>query len=63
PAEWTDEVAHKYCGTLDAGRAGKPNKVHLCGKCMAIKGRQMQAAGGDGAHRRREKMGWLAGGG
>jgi hypothetical protein len=32
PAEWTDEVAHKYCGTLDAGRAGKPNKVHLCGK-------------------------------
>lgn len=62
-AEWTDEVAHKYCGKLDAGRKGKPNKVQHCEKCMAIKGRQLQAEGGDGKHRRREKMSWLTGSG
>lgn len=30
PAEWTEQLPHKWCGRLDAGRKGKPNKTQKC---------------------------------
>ena len=46
PKEWTDQVPHKYCGALDMGRIGKPNKAHRCEACLAIKARQSKLRDG-----------------
>ncbi len=46
PKEWTDQVKHKYCGTIDNGRIGKPNKAHRCEACLAIKGQQSKYRNG-----------------
>ncbi|KAH6630591.1 hypothetical protein B0J18DRAFT_421640 [Chaetomium sp. MPI-SDFR-AT-0129] len=63
--EWTEQVRHKYCGALDIGRKGKPNKVHRCEACLAIKARQSRGSGGEKAIKegRQEKMSWHLGGG
>ncbi|KAK4144957.1 uncharacterized protein C8A04DRAFT_27204 [Dichotomopilus funicola] len=65
PAQWTEQVRHKYCGALDMGRKGKPNKVHRCEACLAIKARQSRGSGGEKAIKegRQEKMSWHLGGG
>jgi hypothetical protein len=62
--EWTEQVPHKYCGKIDQGRKGKPNKVHLCEQCLVIKGQQAKWADGlqdMKSKRRREKMSWHIG--
>ena len=46
PQEWTDQVQHKYCGALDKGRIGKPNKAHRCEACLAIKAQQSKIRNG-----------------
>ena len=30
PPQWTEQLPHKYCGKLDRGRRGKPNKAQKC---------------------------------
>ncbi|KAK4125384.1 hypothetical protein N657DRAFT_644252 [Parathielavia appendiculata] len=63
PVQWTDQVRHKYCGAEDLGRDGKPNKVHRCEACLAIKARQSKWHGGPQGKRSgtQQKIGWHAG--
>ncbi|KAK4156805.1 hypothetical protein C8A00DRAFT_12307 [Chaetomidium leptoderma] len=64
PVQWTEQVRHKYCGALDLGRTGKPNKVHGCDACMAVKAQQSKCRDGpkDIKAGRQAKMKLLAGG-
>ncbi|KAK4103376.1 hypothetical protein N658DRAFT_494705 [Parathielavia hyrcaniae] len=63
PVQWTDEVLHKYCGALDMGKDGKPNKAHRCEACLAVKARQSKWQGGAKGKRSgtQQKVGWHAG--
>ncbi|KAL2128923.1 hypothetical protein VTI74DRAFT_8470 [Chaetomium olivicolor] len=64
PIQWTEQVPHKYCGKLDLGRPGKPNKAHRCEACLLIKARNAKWKDGPQdlrKQRMREKMGWLWG--
>ncbi|KAL2198364.1 hypothetical protein P885DRAFT_33243 [Corynascus similis CBS 632.67] len=63
PPQWQDEIRHKYCNALDVGRTGKPNKVHRCSACLAIKSRLSRYRDGDQDRKagRREKMSWHQG--
>ncbi|KAL2150166.1 hypothetical protein VTH82DRAFT_7842 [Thermothelomyces myriococcoides] len=63
PPQWQDEIRHKYCNAVDVGRTGKPNKVHRCSACLAIKARMSRYRDGERDHKasRREKMSWHMG--
>jgi hypothetical protein len=63
--EWKDQIRHKYCGALDNGREGKPNKVHRCEACLAVKARQSKFRDGPGDIKlgRKQKMNLKFGGG
>ncbi|KAL1840119.1 hypothetical protein VTJ49DRAFT_775 [Mycothermus thermophilus] len=63
PIQWTDQVAHKYCGKIDLGRIGRPNKAHRCDACLAIKHRESRYRDGPKNIKagRLEKMAWLTG--
>ncbi|KAH6854767.1 hypothetical protein B0I37DRAFT_362984 [Chaetomium sp. MPI-CAGE-AT-0009] len=65
PPQWKDQVRHKYCGALDNGREGKPNKVHRCEACLAVKARQSKFRDGPGDIKlgRKQKMSLKFGGG
>ncbi|EAQ93285.1 hypothetical protein F5144DRAFT_58348 [Chaetomium tenue] len=65
PVQWKDQIRHKYCGALDHGREGKPNKVHRCEACLAVKARQSKFRDGPGDIKlgRKQKMNLKFGGG
>lgn len=58
PVQWTDLTPHKYCGAVDYGRIGKPNKAQKCDACMEIKAASDKAVQRDTAARRQEKLAW-----
>ncbi|KAL2117707.1 hypothetical protein VTJ04DRAFT_7367 [Mycothermus thermophilus] len=63
PIQWTDQVPHKYCGKIDFGRVGRPNKAHRCDACLAIKYKESRFRDGPKNIKagRMEKMAWLTG--
>ncbi|KAK0656229.1 hypothetical protein B0T16DRAFT_343048 [Cercophora newfieldiana] len=58
PKQWTDIQTHKYCGQVDYGRIGKPNKAQKCDACMLVKAASEKAIQRDTSARRQEKMAW-----
>ncbi|KAG7291957.1 hypothetical protein NEMBOFW57_001986 [Staphylotrichum longicolle] len=46
PPQWKDQIPHKYCGKIDDGRLGKPNKAHRCEACLVVKGQQAKSVDG-----------------
>ncbi|KAL2021881.1 hypothetical protein VTK56DRAFT_6476 [Thermocarpiscus australiensis] len=57
PAQWTEPLPHKYCGKIDLGRHGKPNKTQKCDECTWIKRWRLRCERGVGSDRQQEKMG------
>lgn len=58
PKQWRDVQPHKYCGKVDYGKTGKPNKAQKCDDCMLVKAQSEKAIQRDTSERRQEKMSW-----
>ncbi|CCC08001.1 hypothetical protein SMACR_01565 [Sordaria macrospora] len=60
PVQWTDQTKHKYCGKIDSGRIGKPNKAQKCDACLQIKAHRAKESQRDTDNRRQDKIAWSA---
>ncbi|EFX02929.1 hypothetical protein CMQ_2858 [Grosmannia clavigera kw1407] len=61
PANWTDIRPHKYCGALDLGHEGRPNKTQTCAACQEVKAHMAGLVKRNTDMRRQAKMNWTSG--
>ncbi|KAK4117072.1 hypothetical protein N656DRAFT_773083 [Canariomyces notabilis] len=62
PREWNEQLPHKWCGKIDAGRKGKPNKAQKCDDCLQVKRLKAKAVQKNASHAKRDRMALLWGG-
>ncbi|KXX78563.1 hypothetical protein MMYC01_204528 [Madurella mycetomatis] len=62
PVEWKEQLPHKWCGKMDAGRKGKPNKTQKCDDCLQVKRVRLKMEQKQAGYAKKDRMALLRGG-